>query len=226
MASLPAPLRPRRAHSSGCPEQLRLWRPSLSLRVHRRGPRWAGPQWRCFCPLASLLSPRGPLSSECWPPLLLGDLPALLPSPPGLSLSLSLSPALGRVLGSRGRPDGGDPGRPTGPGERGAAPKRRGRRPPRRGGATGPPPARVEGLRGSWSLTRQPAACERGAPNRTVATLKRGPSPALVPALLYSQYFLVVSTRDPMVLPHTRVPSVALAVACVPTRSSGTATNM
>ena len=47
---------------------------------------------------------------------------------------------------------------------------------PRRGGATGPPPARVEGLRGSWSLTRQPAACERGAPNQTVATLKRGPS--------------------------------------------------
>ena len=27
-----------------------------------------------------------------------------------------------------------------------------------------------------WSLTRQPAACERSAPDRTVATLKRGPS--------------------------------------------------
>ena len=49
---------------------------------------------------------------------------------------------------------------------------------PQEGGATGPP-ARVEGLRRSWSLTRQPAACERGAPNRTVATLKRGPSVSL-----------------------------------------------
>ena len=50
---------------------------------------------------------------------------------------------------------------------------------PRRGGGHRPPPARVEGLRGSWSLTRRPAACERGAPNRTVATLKRGPSLSL-----------------------------------------------
>ena len=49
---------------------------------------------------------------------------------------------------------------------------------PRRGGHR-PPPARAEGLRGSWSLIRQPAACERGAPDRTVATLKRGPSLAL-----------------------------------------------
>ena len=46
---------------------------------------------------------------------------------------------------------------------------------PRRGGPLDPP-ARVEGLGGSWSLIRQPAACERGAPNRTVVTLKRGPS--------------------------------------------------
>ena len=49
---------------------------------------------------------------------------------------------------------------------------------PRRGGPQAPPRP-VEGLRGSWSLTRQPAACERGAPNRTVATLKRGPSLSL-----------------------------------------------
>ena len=49
---------------------------------------------------------------------------------------------------------------------------------PRRGGPQAPP-ARVEGLRGSWSLTRQPAACGRGTPNRTVATLKRGPSLSL-----------------------------------------------
>ena len=41
------------------------------------------------------------------------------------------------------------------------------------------PPARVEGLGGSWSLIRQPAACGRGAPNRTVVTLKRGPSLSL-----------------------------------------------
>ena len=53
----------------------------------------------------------------------------------------------------------------------------------RRGGGHRPPPARVEGLQGSWSLTRQPAACERGAPNRTVATLKRGPSLSLSPPL-------------------------------------------
>ena len=80
--------RPRRASSSGCPEQLRLWCPSLSLRVHRCGSRWFGARWRGFCPLATLLHPRGPLSSECWPSLLLGDLPALLPPPPGLPVPL------------------------------------------------------------------------------------------------------------------------------------------
>ena len=46
---------------------------------------------------------------------------------------------------------------------------------PKRGGPQAPP-ARVEGLGGSWSLIRQRAACERGAPNWTVVTLKRGPS--------------------------------------------------
>ena len=63
---------------------------------------------------------------------------------------------------------------------------------PGRGGPRAPP-ARIEGLRGSWSLTRQPAACERGAPDRTVATLKRGPSLSLsLYIYIYKHIWLIV----------------------------------
>ena len=71
---------------------------------------------------------------------------------------------------------------------------------PRRGGRR-PPPARVAGLRGSWSLIRQPAACESGAPNWTVVTLKRGPSlflslsiPTCICAYVYMYIYIYIYT--------------------------------